>query len=231
MKKILLASLLILLTGSLTLLVIRSKRSANEDVENAIKTHQDEICAQLQIECPFPITIEIYPDQASFDAHVINQDYRGFYAISGRGKIQMVSPRVPLPNMAIPYNERVLIAVHEFVHLALDEIDPDLPDWLDEGAAIYLGPHAIYDRACRQAFPFERVPGIQDLTQSYSSIPAADLFVYTLVRFIIERDGMENFNQLLRSPSRIREFSAMPPSGFESEWNSFLKQTCSGPQK
>ncbi len=97
----------------------------------------------------------------------------------------------------------MLIAVHEYTHLALNEVNPDLPDWLAEGAAVYLGPHDMYDHVCRQNFPLSRFPRLQTLMQSYSSIPAADLFAYTLVRYIAETEGLGTLNRLIRLPSDI----------------------------
>lgn len=61
----------------------------------------------------------------------------------------MVSPRLPAAGAHLSYDDRVAIAVHEFAHLVENEINPDLPVWLEEGAAIYIGPHQAYDEVCQ----------------------------------------------------------------------------------
>jgi hypothetical protein len=218
-------------TGNLIVFDESTDHRAAEDVARALRAQRETICAQLQIECSFPIVVELFPSQASFDEHVMNPNFRGFYAISGQHKIQMVSPNVSPAGRSVPYEGRVEIAVHEFIHLALDEIDPELPAWLDEGSAVYLGPHEIYDQACQQVFPFDRVPWLQDLMESYPAIPAADLYAYTLVRFIVEQDGIRALNQLLRTQTRRAEYIETYPGGFEKGWHSFLWKTCSGPGK
>ena len=78
----------------------------------------------------------------------MNPEMRGFYAISGDGKIQLVSPAHPAPHR-LTYGDGLMVAVHEFTHLALDEVNPRLSSWLDEGAAVYFGPDAgrkLYDQ-------------------------------------------------------------------------------------
>jgi len=218
-------------TDWLNVLAAPDDHSAAKAVEEALRSNQEKICRQLMLDCNFPVVVELYTSQASFDEHVMNPAFHGFYAVSGQGKIQMVSPNVSPAGRAVAYEDRVQIAVHEFVHLALDEINPDLPDWLDEGTAVYLGPHAIYDQACQIAFPFDNLPRLNDLVESYQSIPAADLYAFTLVRFMVERDGIEKLNQLLRSPARIAAYLENDAHGFDKEWRSFLRKTCSGPGK
>ena len=203
-----------------------SDRSAAEDVASAIQAHRDTICSQLQIRCLFWVSVEIYPDQESFDAHVMNPNMRGFYAISGKQKIQMVSPNIPPQQQPISYDERVLIAVHEYTHLALNEANPDLPDWLAEGAAVYLGPHSLYDQACRHNFPRNRVPPLRSLIESYPSVPGADLFAYTLVRYIAETHGLVALNRLIRSPSDISVALGVSMEDLERKWTIYLTEIC-----
>jgi hypothetical protein len=194
---------------------------AGQDVMEAIESQREVICQALEMECTFPVEVELFASQADFDAHAMNPDYRGYYAISGQGKIQMVTPRIAPAGRDVPYEERVKIAVHEFVHLTLDQIDPNLPDWIDEGTAVYLGPHGLYDQALQQGITAKMLPGLPDLVESYDSVPAADLFAYTLVCFIVERDGLDRLNALLRSAAEREQYIEQLQ---EAEWQRFLEQ-------
>ncbi len=140
----------------------------------AIQSHSEGICKSLQTRCQFPVVVELYPDQASFDEHVMDPDMRGFFAISGPPHtIQMVSPANPAPH-EISYEDGISVAVHEFTHLALDEININMPTWLDEGTAIQVGPHAPYTAFCQEKFPFETIPSFQQLEEDYNGVPAPD---------------------------------------------------------
>ena len=121
-----------------------------------------------------------------------------------------------------------MVAVHEFTHLALDEVNPDLPDWLVEGAAVYFGPRAgqaLYDRACRSS-SFEHMPTLAQLTRHYTDTPAADLFAYTLVASLAERYGAKRVNALLRTPADPHSALGASWPEVEAGWQAYVRQHC-----
>ncbi|MGE5374473.1 MAG: hypothetical protein ACM3XO_05395 [Bacteroidota bacterium] len=201
----------------------QTDRQTARDILAALQANSEQICADLQTKCRFPVLVEVYPDQASFDKHVMNPEMRGFFAISGfPHTIQMVSPANPAPHQ-VSYEEGVSVAVHEFVHLALDEVNDELPIWLDEGTAVYLAPHRRYTRVCEQAFPFELVPSFRQLEEDYEDIQAADLFAYTAVDFIVSRYGMETLNSLLHTPQDLEQILGLSQEEFEESWLRFMR--------
>jgi RNA polymerase sigma-70 factor (ECF subfamily) len=208
---------------SLSVWATEADRQAAQDVHAAIQSYSEEICASLQTQCRFPVTVELYPDQAGFDRHVINPEMRGFFAISGPPHtIQMVSPANPAPH-AISYEDGVAVSVHEFAHLALDEINPGMPTWLDEGTAIFVGPHAPYTVVCQEKFPFEYIPSLQRLEEDYNGIPAPDLFAYTAVDYIVHEYGIEKLNLLLRTPEAMEDILGVSKGMFEEGWQNFMR--------
>jgi hypothetical protein len=193
------------------------------DILAAIRTGSGQVCMDLQTDCQFSVMVEIYPDQSSFDEHVMDPEMRGFFAISGNGDtIQIVSPANPSPHK-ISYEDGVLVAVHEFAHLALDEINPNLPPWLDEGAAVYIGPHTPYTTVCQIAFPFEMIPSFEQLVNHYDEVQAPDLFAYTAVDFIVHEFGLETLNLLLRTPDDLEQVLGISQAGFEAGWHEFIR--------
>jgi hypothetical protein len=221
---------IVLESKSIAIWATEADRQTARDIFSAIEANAEQICTTLQTECQFPLLIEIHPDQASFDEYVINPEMRGYFAISGPPHtIQMVSPANPAPH-TISYEDAVLVAVHEFTHLALDEVNAGMPTWLDEGTAIYVGPHQLYTNACQNAFPFQLTPSFQDLVQNYDKIQAPDLFAYTVVDFIVSQYGMDKLNQLLRTPEKLQTILGVSEETFEDNWLDFIRSRYSNHQ-
>lgn len=197
-----------------------------DDISAAIDASAARICTFLAIPCDFPVTVEVFPSQAAFDQGLMNPDMRGYYAVSGNGRIQMVSP-TNSGRAGLSYEDAVGVAVHEFAHLALDEIDPELPTWLDEGMAVYLGPHDLYDQACREHLPGVQLPSVADLREHYADVPAADLFAYTLVASIARNTSPERVKGLLHEPDMEETLGQTEPE-IEAAWREFIDEGCDG---
>jgi hypothetical protein len=196
-----------------------------DDIAAALRAGAPAICAALRVACDFPVSVAVYPDQAAFDRQVMNPAMRGTFALSGNGRIQIVSP-ANSGRDDLSYEDGVGVAVHEFVHLALDQIDPELPDWLEEGTAVYLGPHDAYDRACRERLPGAALPRLADLRDHYSEVPGSDLFAYTLVASIVDAHDLEGLNALLRAPDALEATLNLPAAEIETAWRSFVGRGC-----
>lgn len=196
-----------------------------DDVANALRTSAPAICAALRVACDFPVAVEVFADQAAFDREVMNQDMRGYFALSGNGRIQMVSP-ANSGRSELTYQDGVAVAAHEFVHLTLDRIDPELPDWLEEGTAVYLAPHEAYERACREQLTDVALPSLADLRDHYDEVPAPDLFAYTLVASIVNSHGQDALNALLRAPPAIETTLDISTAEVEAEWRAFVGRGC-----
>lgn len=206
----------------LTLLGCEQDEQAIRDIAAALSAHQEAVCSALKCPGPFPVTVRVYPDQQSLDG--ARPEMKGYYAFSGGRSISMVSPRNPIPQMDLSYENRVLIAVHEFVHLVNNEINPDMPLWLNEGTAIHIGPHDVYTYVCTHQFPFDMMPSLQDLEESYANTPAADLFSYAAVDWIISRYGLNSLNALLRAPDSIEAILGLSQTAMDQQWWQFMKE-------
>lgn len=199
-----------------------------QDVADALLTKSSEINDALDFDYQAAVVVEIFPDQDSLDQYGMNPEMQGFYAYSGDQHIQMVSPRISTPLPQIDYAQRVLIAVHEYTHLVLNAINSDLPIWLAEGTAIYIGPHDVYRYVCLNDFPFDQVPTFIQLEQSYGQVQNADLYAYSIVDFIANNYGVDKLNRLIRSPDMIEEILGETRTDIDFEWKLFIENNYSG---
>lgn len=196
-----------------------------DDIAAALRQGAPPVCDALGIACDFSVTVEVFADQAAFDRGVMNPAMRGFFALSGDGRIQMVSP-LSSGRAELTYADGVSVAVHEFVHLALDQIAPELPDWLEEGTAVTLAPHEVYDGACRERLVGVALPSLEQMRAQYADVPAADLFAYTLVASIVATDGLDGLNALLRAPDDLERVLGRPLADVERAWREFVAGGC-----
>lgn len=180
------------------------------------------ICNDLEYDYKFRITVEIYPDQKSFDANTIGT--RGTPAVSGNRTIQMVSPFSAIKIQGIPYEERLLMAVHEFVHLVNNEINNNMPLWIEEGLATYEGSFNFYKNNCLKYFKSLPEISFEQLDQNYQRIRGADLYSYTLIYFIAQNFGKAKLCKLIRNPDDIEEILMVSRKDITSEWNLFIKE-------
>ena len=208
--------------GIFTVYGVEDDQQAAQDIAKALQENAPQVNRVVEYDYRDPVTLEIFPDQDSLDHFGMNPDMQGYYAYSGDHRIQMVSPRNAMGQLKVEYSQRVLIAVHEYAHLVNNGINPNMPLWLNEGVAIYNGPHEIYTNVCQNLFPFEQVPSFSEMERSYDSVPAADLFAYALVDFIVNEYGQEKLNLLIRNPDRFEDILGTPRSEFEQHWREYM---------
>jgi hypothetical protein len=192
------------------------------DIKNTLDKNYQRICDDLEYQYNYKIQVYIYPDQKTYDDNLSDKDIAGSPACSGGRRMQFVSPNSLIKIPGIPYNERLQMPVHEFVHLMVDEINNNLPIWIDEGLAAKEGSSDIYEYFCRLSFPELSLIKLQYLEEKYFSIPGADIYSYTAVRFIIQKFGLKKFNIFLRNPGNFEKIFSMTKDQFSKEWNLFI---------
>lgn len=193
------------------------------DIDEALEASCPQILLNLECKYDEKIMVELYHDQNSYDESLSDKSVTGSPACSGNKTIKLVSPKYPIKISGISYEERINMAIHEYVHLLVDEINDIAPVWLDEGIACYEGSRDLYNEFSQFAFPQLSEINLTELEGTYYKIQAADVYSYSAVRFIIEVYGYEKFNRLLREPSDMEEILMMDKDEFTSEWNSYIQ--------
>ena len=194
---------------------------AAHDVANELAAQLPRLRNDLKYDYRHPVSVEIYPDQATYDAHLMDPSVRGSPACSGHRTIQMVSPRYPMRIASIPYSGRLGMAVHELAHLFLNEINGEMPIWLQEGVASFEGGADGYHAICRipeVARILRNPPSLSALKSSYGSVPAGDVISFTFIDFVVTTKGIEALNLLIRNPAGFEEALALPERDVEIRW-------------
>jgi hypothetical protein len=169
----------------------------------------------LKVEINPNTIVEVFPTQTEFDRNIINHELAGSPAISGYGKIQMVSPKAEIKIDKIPYQSRLMFIVHEYIHTCIDQINPSLPIFLNEGLACYYGSYDFYKGVVEIYLDqLTLKPSIDQLINNYYKIPGVDVYSFLFIDFLIKMEGLQNLPSILKNPTTI--YSKTP------EWFKFL---------
>lgn len=168
------------------------------DISNALRLRTDN-----------SIIIEIFPDQQEYDKHIMNNELKGSPAISGNGRIQLVSPLSKIKIDTISYINRLLFLIHEYVHVLIDQVEPAPPIFIDEGLACYFGSYTFYHAIVEQnAEKFTFFPTIEQLKNHYEEIPAADVFSFLFIDFLLNSTDSLKVSSLLRNPDILESYNS-----------------------
>ncbi|HEX2919646.1 MAG TPA: hypothetical protein VHO50_00630 [Bacteroidales bacterium] len=188
-----------------------------DDLIGCCKTNLPDIESALNVKIHPETIIEVFPSQAEYDRKIINENLKGSPAISGYGKIQLVSPKAPIRIENIPYKERLWFLIHEYVHLSIDQIDPSLPIFLNEGLACYFGSYNFYKTVVSRYFDkLKSYPSIDQLTDNYDKIMGVDVYSFLFIVFIVRTEGQQNLVTVLRDHQSLRAKNG--------DWINFLEE-------
>jgi hypothetical protein len=175
-----------------------------DDLSKTCDEYLYKISCDLELEINKNTIIEIYPNQAVYDNFIINPSLRGSPAISGNGIIQLVSPNAKIKIDSISYPHRLLFIIHEYVHLMVDQLESPPPTYLDEGLACYYGSYDFYHFIIKEHFgEIKLIPSIEQLQNQYYEIPAADIFSFLVVDYLINSYKKEPISSIIRQPDSI----------------------------
>jgi hypothetical protein len=175
-----------------------------DDLIQCCENNLPKIADILKVKYPKTL-IEVYPSQTEYDKNILNKSLKGSPAISGFGKIQMVSPKSAIRIDSIPYRDRLLFLIHEYVHICVDQISPTLPEFLNEGLACYFGSYNFYRTVIfKYQDQLNNKPTVDQLTYSYDKIPGIDVYAFLFIDFLIKTEGQQNLLETLKNHSSIR---------------------------
>lgn len=117
------------------------------------------------------------------------------------------------------------MAVHEFAHLIINEINRNAPVWLNEGIASYLGsPDGQYEKISKMVFQIVPEINFAELENSYFKLKAPDVYSYSAVAFIISEFGKDKLNCIIRNPEKMYSVLKTDQATFNRQWHNFIKK-------
>lgn len=178
------------------------------------------ISEELNINIDNSVTVEIYSNQDDYNNTIINPNFKNTPAISGDLKIQMVSPLSSLEAEKylgkISYNDKLYFLIHEYVHILIDKLECEPPILIDEGVACYYSSKDFYlNAALKYVKQINYIPSIEQLISSYYSVSAPDLFSFLFVDFMVQTQGKEILEKLIRDPDYINKYN--------DKWKEYIK--------
>jgi hypothetical protein len=186
-----------------------------KDLISTCDSYLDKIAADLNLDINEKTVIEIYPDQDSYDKEIMNSAFRGTPAISGNGRIQMVSPLSRIKIDTICYRNRLLFLIHEYVHIMLDKPDPAPPLFIDEGLACYYSSYSFYKAiADKYIGRIGTIPTTDQLINQYSILVAPDLFSFVFIDFLFQTGRSKLLPAIVRNQYNL--------GSLNSEWNKYF---------
>ncbi len=189
------------------------------DLVHACNVHLPQISKDLNLQINNSVVIELYPSQDEYNRNIMNSDLKNSPAISGNGKIQIVSPLAKIRSGGLKYEDRLLFLIHEYIHLLIDKLKPEPPIFIDEGIACYYSSYDFYMSSTKKYLKqLNFTPSVEQLVNHYYDLPVPDLFSFLFIDYIVKSKGKDILPVLLRQPEIY--FS----QEVDKNWKSYIQQ-------
>ena len=146
----------------------------------------------------------------------------------GNGKIIIKSPLNPPPGSG--FENVVRTAVHEFIHIIIRAINPNIPRWLDEGIASYEAKdnsEKWIKETVRKGLKDNTIPSFRDLDtkEDFEAFFKKDgyQYSYTIVESIVNIFGYDKLYKLILSPDRFMEVFGLTEIELENKWIEYIR--------
>lgn len=207
-----------------------SDKACMDEVSDVLENSYNRITNNLNQQLQEKLTIEIHSD--------INQLHiaLGFPNAPdwirgglGAGKIVIASPLNPPPGSK--FDNVLNTAVHEFVHVIVNEINEDTPRWLNEGIASFEAKDNDENwirKTVKDGLERDIIPTFKDLDTG------ADFetffkrngyqYSYTIVESIIEEFGYDRLYDLIKTPDNFVDVFSMTENQLQNKWIEHVKK-------
>lgn len=187
-----------------------------------LESNYKRITSLLQVELPEKSVLHIYPSLEIFHEAIGEPEVETWrVGRFDKGIMKMVSPNNPGPDH--DYDSIMAVAIHEFVHLAAEQINSDAPDYIAEGLATYLANQggayikdAIQDDLNSGSFP--SLAQVRDM--------ADYIYSYALMKYVASEYGVEGMLKLYKTADIYKAFGVSDDELYE-KWKTYLVKTYS----
>ncbi len=190
-------------------------------IEVALAENRDRVMTSLGLASLPPITVQIWRDEQDYQDAM--EATLGMRAPGSRGYVTGESEiRLLFHNNLSAQKE----AVHEFVHAATLNLNPDFgnnPRWLWEAAAIFLAGEFV-DPASSKQFDAGECPSLETLSSPFDRGGSIYRSGYLLGEFITSKWGAAALPELIKANGDTLAALGTEQSAFEAGWCTFVQQ-------
>ncbi len=200
--------------------------SEDDDAETAVQaaeymeSNYDRITTDLKVEPSEKCDFTVYPDLASFHTAIGYEDAPDWLVgmADGNYSLRIVSPNNPGP--AHSYEDIMSVAVHEFAHIVINELNDDVPTYLNEGTAAYeAGQSSGVAELVQTTIDNGTFPTIGQL-KTLDGNNGLYQFGYALVDYVVESYGYDKLIEFIETPD-IQSVFDMSEDEFSAQWKQF----------
>ncbi|KJR46267.1 hypothetical protein UF75_3353 [Desulfosporosinus sp. I2] len=145
------------------------------------------------------------------------------------GRIVIASPLNPPPGSG--FDNVLNTAVHEFVHIIVNEINEDTPRWLNEGIACYEAKdntESWIRKTVKNGLESNTLPTFKDLDtgEDFETFFKRNgyQYSYTIAESIIDVFGYDKLHNLIKSPNNFVAIFGMTEDQMQSKWIEYIKK-------
>jgi hypothetical protein len=119
------------------------------------------------------------------------------------------------------YNGMVQIALHEYTHVVINDVNRNIPIWLNEGIALMeAGQSSIFRVEVKKEALADKLPFYDKIAVDQSS-GMVYKYAGSIVEFIIARFSIGKLNEFIRFPDETSVFK-ITREQFQKEWQKYL---------
>lgn len=196
---------------------------ALDDLERALEDCYERVTCHLGKAPSERTPVHIYPDLGTFHEAIGCPGAQDWHAgEAGDGTIYMVSPLNP--GTVHDYQGVIVIAVHEFVHIVVEQFGLCQPPYLNEGIACYEAGQESYIKAwILEDTARGTLPSLTDLEYIFEGDSGrAYAYSRTYVSFAAETFGFDKIIAQLEGRAQTEVFG-MDMAQLNEKWTEFLK--------
>lgn len=203
-------------------------KSCLSDLSNTLEGNYARITSDLHAALDEKVDVYIYSDLSSFH-EAINQPDAPNLVVGKASSLNVIKMVNPSKADRLTYSDFMKIIVHEFTHIVVYSINPDmgsLPMWLNEGIATFEAKQEDgVSQVISNAKVTNKVPALKDLepnSYDFANI-GGYAFSYSLVDYIVKTYGYDKLIALIKSPTDFEKILSISKDDFQKKWIAQLK--------
>lgn len=192
---------------------------ALDDLVDSLENCYEKVTSDLGKAPSDKTRVDIYPDIKTYHDAIGRPSAPDWAVGEARsGCIYVVSPLNPGP--AHNYDDIIIIAVHEYTHIVVEQFNRCQPTYLNEGIACYEAGQTSSIYSIKNDMTQGTLPSLTEL-ENYSSLSDPYTYSRIYIDFVVETFGFDKVVSLLEGKSQTEVFG-ISTEQLNEKWIAFL---------